>query len=60
MKWSPNSDKYKVALKFVNKICGQWFVTGAKHVWNQGRYVNDICAVKVHMYNDNGVSEDVE
>jgi len=47
-------------LKFDNKICGQWFVTNVKHIWNHNRYVNDICAVKIHMYNDNGVSEDVE
>jgi len=45
---------------FDNKICGQWFVTNVKHVWNHNRYVNDICAVKVHMYDDNGVSEDVD
>lgn len=45
---------------FDNKICGQWFVTNVKHIWNNGRYVNDICAVKVHMYDDNGVLENVE
>lgn len=47
-------------LNFDNKICGQWFVTDVKHVWNHNRYVNDICAVKVNMYTDNGLSEDVD
>jgi hypothetical protein len=47
-------------LKFDNKICGQWLVTNVKHVWNQGRYVNDICAVKVNMYDDNDINEDIE
>lgn len=51
-----SNDKYK----FDKKICGQWFVTGVKHIWNHNRYVNDLCAVKVHMYDDNGVDEDVE
>lgn len=46
-------------LKFDNKICGQWFVTNVKHIWNHNRYVNDICAVKVHTYADLGISEDV-
>ena len=47
-------------LNFDNKICGQWFVTDVKHVWNHNRYVNDICAVKVHMYKGNDVDEGVE
>lgn len=47
-------------LNFDNKICGQWLVTDVKHVWNHNRYVNDICAVKVHMYKSNDVDEDVE
>jgi|GEM_PF-5933748 len=49
-----------VKYKFDNKICGQWLVTNVKHIWNHNRYVNDVCAVKVHMYNDNGVKEDIE
>jgi hypothetical protein len=47
-------------LMFDNKICGQWLVTNVKHIWNHNRYVNDICAIKVHMYKDNEVKEGVE
>lgn len=47
-------------LKFDNKICGQWFVTNVKHIWNQNRYVNDIQAVKVHMASDNNINEEIE
>lgn len=46
-------------LKFDNKICGQWLVTNVKHIWDNDRYVNDICAVKVHMYEDSGILENV-
>lgn len=44
---------------FDNKICGQWFVTNVKHIWNHNRYVNDICAVKVHMKSGYDIEEDV-
>jgi hypothetical protein len=45
-------------LEFDNKICGQWLVTDVRHIFDHNRYVNDICAVKVHMYRDNGLKED--
>jgi len=37
---------------FDNRLCGQWFVLSATHLFTQSDYVNTISCVKIHTYED--------
>ena len=43
---------------FDKKLCGQWLVTNVKHIWQTGKYVNDISAIKIHSFEDMKIKEE--
>lgn len=41
------------------KLCGQWFTTNVKHIFQNEQYVNRIVAVKAHTFKDLGIPDNV-
>jgi hypothetical protein len=42
--------------EFEDKFYGQWFIIDVKHVFEAEMYFNDITAIKVHRYDDLGIT----
>ena len=42
------------------KLCGQWFITGVKHVFFHNMYLNEMVAVKMHTYDDLNLMTEVD